>query len=600
MRKRLLSSAKRGLALSIVIALVISGISLATFGKQGRTPQAIGLVANTSRHLAPISDLKARSGGNGGQVSVPSFLARSLTIRTWGYPFGEAYDPENGRLFVADFAANVNNITVIDTIENRVVSTIHLPQEGIEYPLFDGYDGLVYVGNCCSQIYAIDANTSQLVATLNLGIGCSPGCAPQVEAFDPSNRDVYVVDVFTNNVTVFTGTGPQNPFVYVATAPVGQCANGLGYDSTNGNLYASNECQGNLSIINGTTNRPAGSVASVQAGPGVVADPATGDVFVAGNNVSGQANVTVVSGVTNKVVATVATANASGWAAYDPLNGGIYVTERFNSTQDVQGVKEVSGTPEGVVATLSTQQGPIGIAYDDFNHEMYVADSDTNNVSLLFPLRAISFVETGLPNGTNWSVGLNNMSLSSNTSVVPFTGADGPYQYAVPSIRNYTVTPQSGTFVMNGTNVTVEITFAPVTFPATFHETGLPNGTEWSVTVSGSSRTSTVQALTFALKNGTYNFTVNSPPGYTVVPANGSFTIAGTNRTFDLAFKAVPPKPTWTLLGLTAEDWVVTLVVVVLIAVLASVVWFRRRKVMQLPAASSAAPSASTGDHRPP
>ena len=494
-------------------------------------------------------------------------------IPVGGYPFGEAYDPANARLFVANFAATNNSMSVIDTVTNRVVSTIPLSY-GVASPVYDSRDGLVYIGTCCSQIYAIDANTSHVVATITLGAGCYPGCAPGPSAYDPRDGNTYFEDSFTNNLTVIHG-------MTAGLIPnVGSYPYGLGYDDKNGYLYASNGGNNSLTVIDARTNQILRWIPSVQAGPAIVENSANGEMFVAGGNVSGQARVTIVDGATNHVVGTVLTRNSSGGAAFDPVTGDVYVTQRYNDNYtpiDVWNVTVINGTTNQLVGTLPTQQGPIGIAYGDFNHEMYVADSDTNNVSLLFPLRSIAFDETGLPAGTPWSVSLNNQSLGSNTSVLSFTGADGPFQYLVHRVPGYTVTPRIGSFTMNGSNVTVNVTFAPVTFVATFNETGLPDGAQWSVTINGTGATSLAQAVSVTLKNGTYNFTVNPPAGFRVVPLNGSLTINGTNKTVHLVFTAIPASPTPTYLGLTASEWAIAIVLVAIIAAVAILVLTRRK-----------------------
>jgi DNA-binding beta-propeller fold protein YncE len=509
-----------------------------------------------------------------GSISAPPSDSESGTIAVGGGPWGEAYDPANARLFVADFGAN--NMSVISTVTDSLISTIKL-SFGVEWTVYDGRDGLVYVGDCCSQVYAINATTNQVVDTIALGAGCYGGCAPLVQAYDPENGEVYVVDVGTNNVTVISGEA------LVGIIPVGRCADGLGYDGANGDLYVSNECQDNLSIVNGSTNRPIGAVSSVQPGPSVVADTANGDVFVAGNNGTGQADVTVVSGATNRVLATIPTGNSSGDATYDPITGNVYVTQEYNSTGYIEGVSVINGTTDRLVGTIATQQAPIGIAYDDFNHELYVADEDTDNVSLILPSFSVEFHESGLAPGTPWSVSLNNMSLESNDTIVPFSGADGPYGYRVPSVRGYTFSGSYGSFQLAGENLTFNISFTPVTYSATFNESGLSNGTRWSILLDDSLGTSASSTLTFVVANGSYNYTVTPPSGYNATPRKGTMSIQASNKTVNIHFSAVstqppPTKPPPTQAGPTPSEWAVIMVLIAAaagIAVLASV---RRRR----------------------
>ena len=516
--------------------------------------------------------------------ATPSSFA---TIPVGVYPFGEAYDPVNARLYVADFGNN--NVSVIDTVTNLVIATIPLTY-GIEDPAYDSSDGLVYIGDCCSSVYAINATTDRTVASIVLGAGCLPGCAPVATVFDYKNQDVYTIDGFTDNLSVINGQS------VVAVVGAGTSPDGLGYDSTNGDLYVSNDAVETVTIINGSTNLAIGSIPSVQQGSSIVADTENGNVFVAGRNGTDQANVTEINPVTQKVVGVARTENASGDATFDPVTGNVYVSQRYDESGDVSGAAAINGTTGAIVGELPTQKGPIGIAYNSFNHEIYVADSETNNVSLLFPLRSIAFYETGLPAGTAWSVSLNNQSLESNTTQVPFTGADGPFQYLIHHVPGYSVTPRTGSFTMNGSDVTVDLTFAPVAFAATFNETGLPIGTQWSVTVNGTPAASLAQVVSVTLKNGTYNFTVDPPAGFRVVPLNGSLTINGTNKTVHLVFTAIPASPTPTYLGLTASEWAIAIALVAIIAAVAIFLLTRKKRrdgqTVSLPTSGSPPPKS--------
>jgi len=492
-----------------------------------------------------------------------------------------AYDPANARLFVADFGDS--SITVIDTVTDQVIAGIPLSY-GISDPVYDSSDGLVYVGTCCSSIYAIDANSSEVVASIPLGAGCSPGCALGPSTYDSYDQNVYLEDGFTNNLTVIHGQSIS--FI----ANVGPDPYGLGYDSRNGNVYVSNEGNSSLTIINGSRNQITGWIPGVQPGPAVVADAANGEIFVGGNNVSGQANVTIVNGTTNRIAGTVLSRNASGGAAYDPVTGDVYVSQRFNfdyTPSDVWNVSVVDGTTNRLVGTLPTQWGPIGVAYSDFNHEVYVANSNNNTVTALLPLRSIDFHETGLPAGTPWSVTVNDIPTRSSTANVAFSGADGPYQYAVPSIRNYTVSTSSGSFELAGSNRTVAISFAPlVTTPSysiQFNETGLPQGSPWSVTLNGSPQGGAGQTIAFKVGNGSFNFTVSPPPGFEATPTNGSLSVHGSNRHLGVQFQAaggVPP-PAGDYVGLSGSEASVLLSVGLAITVVEALIlvrWLRTNR----------------------
>ena len=61
-----------------------------------------------------------------------------------------------------------------------------------------------------------------------------------------------------------------------------------------------------------------------------------------------------------------------------------------------------------------------------------------------------------------------------------------------------------------------------------FHESGLPPGLQWSVTVEGTTHSSTTPTVNFSLTSGPqYSYTVGAIGGYTAHPSSGVFDVAG-------------------------------------------------------------------------
>ncbi|HUZ79696.1 MAG TPA: hypothetical protein VMV28_03660 [Thermoplasmata archaeon] len=64
------------------------------------------------------------------------------------------------------------------------------------------------------------------------------------------------------------------------------------------------------------------------------------------------------------------------------------------------------------------------------------------------------------------------------------------------------------------------------TFAVTFTETGLLLGGSWSVTLGGSTQSSSSSSIQFNVANGSYSYSV-SATGYTALPASGTLTVNG-------------------------------------------------------------------------
>ncbi len=136
----------------------------------------------------------------------------------------------------------------------------------------------------------------------------------------------------------------------------------------------------------------------------------------------------------------------------------------------------------------------------------------------------VSFVETGLPSGSLWSVGLGAANQTSSGSSANFTVANGSYGFVVHA-PGEAASPASGTANVSGANVIVSVSFSPLPpVRVTFGETGLPLGALWTVSVGTSppsSRSTNTTGLFFDATNGTTSFSITPPAGYGVAKVVG-------------------------------------------------------------------------------
>jgi YVTN family beta-propeller protein len=158
----------------------------------------------------------------------------------------------------------------------------------------------------------------------------------------------------------------------------------------------------------------------------------------------------------------------------------------------------------------------------------------------------VTFTETGLPNGTYWSVEIGELEGSSSTPSVVIDAANGTYALTIFPLSGYTSSTTNRTVTVEGSAVTVTVEWTvTVAYALTFQESGLASGTQWSVTLNGSlgtgSTASTTTSLTWVEPNGTYQYQV--PPiaahgqrEYVATPSNGSVQLNGAARTVDLVF----------------------------------------------------------------
>ncbi|MGC8580584.1 MAG: hypothetical protein ACP5MB_11100, partial [bacterium] len=178
----------------------------------------------------------------------------------------------------------------------------------------------------------------------------------------------------------------------------------------------------------------------------------------------------------------------------------------------------------------------------------------------------ITFIESGLPSGTLWYVNLSNgQSFSSSVPSLTFQEPNGTYSYTIGSISGYSSSPSSGSITVNGKNITQSITFTPLKttvtkYSVTFTESGLPSGTSWSVTLNGTTLSSSNSTISFYEPNGTYSYTIGSISGYSSSPSSGLVTISGLSQTIAIRFLQVKYNVTFTEAGLSkGSTWYVNL-----------------------------------------
>lgn len=482
-----------------------------------------------------------------GTVSILNGTALVRTVPVGANPFSAAYDAVDGYVYVPNFGSS--SVSVLSG--TTVVATLPVGS----YPSFVAYDpgtGYVYVPNegtgTNSSVSVLSGTT--VVATVPVGI------YPYFVLYDPADGYVYVLDYGSTSVSVLNG------LAVVASVPIGTGASGAVLDAKNGDVYILHQASNLVNVLNGTT-----VIATVPVGLypyGAAYDNADGMVYIAN---SGSNTVSVMNGTA--VEATVAVGSAPVSDGYDPADGYVYVTNFDTDSVTALGALTryatsftESGLPSGTewwvnvtgqpaansltsTITLSLPNGSYTYAvstalktYHASGGSFTVNGGPVSQAVTFAPVAyTVTFTESGLPSGTSWSAALNGATQSSVTSTIAFSEPNGTYSFTMSS-PDWQPHPGSGKVTVNGTSQAVAITFTQVTYTVTFTETGLPSGTNWSVSLGlvPTTRTSTTSTITLPEPNGTYDFTVWAVAGYTTSPSSGSVTVNGAAVTQAITF----------------------------------------------------------------
>lgn len=479
----------------------------------------------------------------------------SLVPGNYGCTFNDApeemaWDPLTGDMYVTNYGSNgvyggSSNVLIVNGTSDAVVASSAVGKG----PCADTYDPLnheVYVANC---------NTDHRVSTLdgatgtNLG-NISVGYEPDAIAVDTANGEVYVANyngtsTADSNVTVIDGATDKT----IGSVAVGVSPTGVAYDGATGDFYVSNYLSNNVSVINGTTNKVV-TAYSLPDSPGgewspMTYDSANRELYIGGSTCGCLMVVDATNGTVAATIQLGVYLSGVGPVAIDPNTGNILVLMP-GSAPSLGNVTVINGSTNVVLGNVTMPGSNVdGLAFDNTTGDAYVSTYDTGSLSILSPGTgyALTFRESGLPSGTAWSVTANGVPKGGNSSSLWFDEPNGTYSFAVGNIPGYTVTPSSGSVTVKGASVSQAISFTPVaatTYPVTFTESSLPAGTSWSVTLGGSTRSTTAGTIAFNETNGTYAYTVGAVSGYTASPASGSVSVKGAPGSQTITFSSVP------------------------------------------------------------
>jgi hypothetical protein len=212
----------------------------------------------------------------------------------------------------------------------------------------------------------------------------------------------------------------------------------------------------------------------------------------------------------------------------------------------------------------------------------------------------VTFVETGLPAGTPWSVSANSRisihgvgtktttSDASTTDVVSLLEANGTHQLTLGQVPGYrsSIPPKgalnNSSFVVSGAPLTITVQYSsigppPPRYAVTFEESGLPTGTSWSVTTRNvtaiqvgnhtylvnqtiATYSTSSTNLTVYETNGTYGYLAISIPGWHAHNASYGFSVNGPGDVLNLSFYLVTYRVAWVESGLGPNlTWTVDL-----------------------------------------
>ncbi len=261
--------------------------------------------------------------------------------------------------------------------------------------------------------------------------------------------------------------------------------------------------------------------------------PESGTVGVAGSAVSVGVTFTPGAPVVSSFIAVPASVSVGGTAVLEVTasggSGGLQYA--------------YSGLPPGCLSANTASLPCTPSAGGTYSIGVTVTDSLGRSASATTTLTvgsgaSLTFAETGLPVGTEWSVTVGGSLASSSTATLTFYLPAAKYSWVVGPVPDMSPKKPAGYVSLSASGTTVPVTFVHA-YLVTFQETGLAAGTAWSVGLRGVTESSTLSTLTFWTPNGTYAYALGAVPGYTASGSPTSVVVAHAPMTVAVTFAAI-------------------------------------------------------------
>ncbi len=357
--------------LAILILSTLVGLA-AGGARSTHTPLAspTGLLATTRESLvaAAHEDALAAEAVNPllGRVAYTLVAANDSLIQgryaapAPGSLSGAVYDPLDGLVYVGDGQGYY--IFGIDAVTGRIARVLDVGW-GADALEFNPTRGTI-LAETYSALVEVDPSSGSVLQTFP---SITSGAGPSGILYDPDNGLVYAIDEYDSSVAVINASSGAN----VTNISVGAGAGALAYDPVDHLLFVTNGGYDSVTVVNTSSNTILVHQIKVNGGPACLAyDSENGYLYIG----AGDATTDVMVAHNQTIIKTGLSTGACISMIYDPANGHVYVGSEAARIADINGTS-LAGTG------LSDPQWPRGFAYDPRENVILAANFGDQSIT---------------------------------------------------------------------------------------------------------------------------------------------------------------------------------------------------------------------------
>lgn len=186
--------------------------------------------------------------------------------------------------------------------------------------------------------------------------------------------------------------------------------------------------------------------------------------------------------------------------------------------------------------------------------------SQTVNVTFTKVTYPVTFSRSGISEGTEWSLSVGGIDVKTTNNSVALNLQNGSYSYSATLNVQHQFDLASGNILVLGKPVNQEIGFSNRLHSVNFVlDHGEFQG-QWSVSINGTSFSSSSASILSDLQAGVYQYEVTAPDGYVVTPSTGILAVYDGNLIIPLEIQTKTYKVTFVSQGIdSGTQWQVEL-----------------------------------------